>query len=259
MTKHTVKFCVEVLGNTLGSHETFVNDLRSNFQQVEVMKDNDDVIVIAFVPVVSRAGTDIEAALSQIPASQPAVLVVLFHTNDPYFVAPNSRLCVNRENVITVDCLFHEDLGLLRRERNAEALRAVKDHLSKNDSSPLIERSFNQPQSLLCYRLVVLWQHRSVKIGTIIGIVTILSLPVIILGIRGLSPSNNTTAAQPHATASAHPKGAIVVQPKDVAAVQPKDAVMVQPKDAAVVQPKDATVQPEDPAAAQPRDAAAAA
>ncbi|KAG9261228.1 hypothetical protein AMEX_G26219 [Astyanax mexicanus] len=123
------------LGNTLNADSDFKKELKNSVNLREVSSVMESDVVMAFVPIVSRAGTDIEAALKKIPEFRPVVLVVLHYTFDPYFVAPNSRRCVNNTDVFTVDCLFHEDRGLLRCQRNDEALRAVKEHLEAGGSS----------------------------------------------------------------------------------------------------------------------------
>ncbi|XP_036439908.1 uncharacterized protein LOC118817377 [Colossoma macropomum] len=124
-----VKFFMMVFGNALYSHIHFIDQLTARLHLREVVSEEESDIIIAFVAVVSRAGTDIEAALKEIASSRPVVLVVLHHTFDPNFVAPDSGLTVNRSDVFTVDCLFHEDKGLLRCERNDRTLKAVTDHL----------------------------------------------------------------------------------------------------------------------------------
>ncbi|XP_072527526.1 uncharacterized protein [Salminus brasiliensis] len=135
MTKGIIQFYVMVFGNTLNSHTTFVNKLTHswNFREVNSMDESD--VIVAFVAIASRAGTDIEAALHKIPASRPVVLVVLHHTTDPNVLAPDSRLCVNRGNVFTVDCLFNEDRGLLTCQQNDKALEVVKKHLIEKHAS----------------------------------------------------------------------------------------------------------------------------
>ncbi|XP_076841373.1 uncharacterized protein LOC143485719 [Brachyhypopomus gauderio] len=125
-----IRIFVMVIGNTMNSHETFVEHLKPSSNLTEVNSEEQCDIIMAFVSIVSRAGTDIEAALLKIPATRPIVLVALHHTFDEYYVAPDSRLHVrNRSDVFAVDCLHHEDQGLLRCLRNDEALRAVKQHL----------------------------------------------------------------------------------------------------------------------------------
>ncbi|KAF5900224.1 uncharacterized protein DAT39_010075, partial [Clarias magur] len=127
------QFHVMVLGKTLDSHKTFLDALTTSPSLCEVSLVDDSDVIIAFVPNVSRAGTDISAAMEKIPIDKPVVLVVLHHTFDPYEVIPDSRRCVDSERVFAVDCLFHEDQGLLRCLRNDDAIRAVKKHLIRHE------------------------------------------------------------------------------------------------------------------------------
>ncbi|XP_037390296.1 uncharacterized protein LOC119262436 isoform X2 [Pygocentrus nattereri] len=136
MTRETVKAFVVICGKTLNSHQAFLDHLsRSpNFHKVTSVEDSN--VIIAFAPVVSRAGTDIEAALRKIKAisaTQPVVLVVLHHTTEKDPVVPNSSRSVDRSDVFTVDCPFNEDRGLLSCQHNDEALKAVKEHLGLED------------------------------------------------------------------------------------------------------------------------------
>lgn len=57
--------------------------------------------------------------------SKPAVLIVLHHTFDIEFVVPDSSIAVNKYNITAVDCLFHEDQGLLQCTKNNEAYTQV--------------------------------------------------------------------------------------------------------------------------------------
>lgn len=57
--------------------------------------------------------------------SKPALLVMLHHTFDKDYVAPDSSRAVKRQNSLTVDCLFHEDQGLLQCTKNAESLAKI--------------------------------------------------------------------------------------------------------------------------------------
>ncbi|XP_076867054.1 uncharacterized protein LOC143518462 isoform X2 [Brachyhypopomus gauderio] len=127
------KYRVIVTGNTLGAHNEFKRRLHAQIPaltEVSIVEDFD--FILTFCPVVSRAGTDIKAALREInrvSESKPAVLVVLHHTFDPDCTVPDSSRSVTRENTTTVDCLFHEDQGLLQCTRNDEALSRVTKHL----------------------------------------------------------------------------------------------------------------------------------
>ncbi|XP_066511188.1 uncharacterized protein [Hoplias malabaricus] len=115
---------VMVLGKTFDSHKEFMKRLGIRCKH-EAKKD----VIFAFVPIVSRAGTDIEAALQKIPGSRPVILVVLHHTFDPYFTAPESRCSINRSEIFTVDCLYHEERGLLQCPRNDKALNDTANYL----------------------------------------------------------------------------------------------------------------------------------
>ncbi|KAL7833379.1 hypothetical protein AOLI_G00283390 [Acnodon oligacanthus] len=181
---HWVRFFMMVFGNVLYSHINFLDRLKSRLQLREVVSEEESDIIIAFVAVVSRAGTDIEAALHQIPqTTRPVVLVVLHHTFDPYFVAPDSRLSVDRNDIFVVDGLFHEDQGLLRCERNDQALKEVTDYLiSKGVSaaSPLLPENHhgvNLPQ----------WNR---KTWLLVGVIIVIFVVVIVLLAYFLSPQN---------------------------------------------------------------------
>ncbi|XP_060715004.1 uncharacterized protein LOC132838598 isoform X2 [Tachysurus vachellii] len=93
--------------------------------------DSCDVSIV-FVPIVSRAGTDIEAALRTIPTSpqQSVVLIVIHHTHDVNYIAPVSKWSVKREGVFAVDFLGHEDCGLLICLANDMALKSLADYLA---------------------------------------------------------------------------------------------------------------------------------
>ncbi|KAK3528271.1 hypothetical protein QTP86_028687, partial [Hemibagrus guttatus] len=131
---YNLRFFVKVLGNTMNSHKTFLDRITISPRLCEVFSMKDSDVIFAFVPIVSRASTDIEAAVEKLPQSKPVVLVALHHTFNPDYVAPDSRACVNKERVFAVDCLFYEDQGLLNCLRNEDAIRAVKKHLTTDNS-----------------------------------------------------------------------------------------------------------------------------
>lgn len=124
-------------------------------KQVEYQKCD---FVLVFCPIVSRAGTDIEAALNTIKkgkwwlrrhikldswikncyiywnsllsslfidGTKHVILIVLHHTFDPECTVPDSSKIVDSKVNFTVDCLFYEDQGLLKCNRNSKALENV--------------------------------------------------------------------------------------------------------------------------------------
>ncbi|XP_058238108.1 uncharacterized protein LOC131347758 isoform X2 [Hemibagrus wyckioides] len=119
--------------------------IRLEFQQVDSVDMCD--VIITFVPIVSRAGTDIQAALRNIPTTlhRPVVLVALHHTFDVNYVAPDSRWSVNREGVLAVDFLGHEDIGLLTCLANDTALKSITEYLiPEAPNTPLLPKNLQQ-------------------------------------------------------------------------------------------------------------------
>ncbi|XP_029589486.1 uncharacterized protein LOC115174765 isoform X9 [Salmo trutta] len=147
-----IALLVIVAGNTLGSHEGITLQLTTTSTVTEVKSPEESDFIMVFCPIVSRAGTDIEAALQQIPVGKPVILVVLHHTFNPDYTVPDSSRLVTRDDVIlTVDCLFHESQGLLECHRNEAA---VKEILKKLNIHPEIAVSSFDPR--------IIWQFSAV-------------------------------------------------------------------------------------------------
>ncbi|KAF5900182.1 verrucotoxin subunit beta-like isoform X6, partial [Clarias magur] len=131
LKRHPLKHYSLNTGKTLGHDigiERKLEELVPSLQKVQKLEECDFILV--FCPIVSRAGTDIEAAmreLSSLSGTKPAALMVLHHTFDPEQIVPDSKMTVKRDHLITVDCLFHEDHGLLRCNKNNEACILVSD------------------------------------------------------------------------------------------------------------------------------------
>lgn len=165
-SSQVIRFYKVVKGNDMNCHEAFLGSLSVKLREV-LSVDQSDVMIV-FVPIVSRAGTDIKAALETIPgncsqekvkerliffsvqalksefffpkmkillyffflANRPVVFVVLHHTFDPEYTVPESRKVIgSRSNVWPLDCLFYEDQGLLKCHRNTKALEATANYL----------------------------------------------------------------------------------------------------------------------------------
>ncbi|KAK6295243.1 hypothetical protein J4Q44_G00344690 [Coregonus suidteri] len=86
--KQLVKVHSRVCGKTLNYHLALmkqVDDLGVGLQREETSAEDCQVLIL-FCPVTSRVGTDIDAAMSQVPSNRYAILVVMHHTFDPNFV-----------------------------------------------------------------------------------------------------------------------------------------------------------------------------
>ncbi|XP_045067119.1 uncharacterized protein LOC121552712 [Coregonus clupeaformis] len=145
--KPRIAILVTVAGNTLGSHEGITQQLTATTTFTEVTSQEESDVILVFCPIVSLAGTDIEAALQQIPVGKPVILVVLHHTFNPDYTVPDSSRLVTRGDVIlTVDCLFHESQGLLECPQNEEV---VKEILKKLNIHPEIAVSSFDPHMII--------------------------------------------------------------------------------------------------------------
>ncbi|KAA0717279.1 hypothetical protein E1301_Tti022838 [Triplophysa tibetana] len=105
-------------------------------QGLKQKKTHKCAAILDFIPVVSRPGTDISAAVDRLNSSgvhKPVVLVVLHHTFDNEKVVPDSNNAVNRDNTLAVDCLFNEDVGLLNCLKNEEAYEEIAKYLKSNN------------------------------------------------------------------------------------------------------------------------------
>ncbi|KAM7395964.1 hypothetical protein PAMA_007306 [Pampus argenteus] len=101
------RFCVFVAGQTHGAHLDLVKKLKA-IGQTEVTSPDECDYLLVICPAVSRVATNIQEALSQIPAQKPVILVVMHHTFDNAHVVAESRRLNNNPIVrLTVDCLFH--------------------------------------------------------------------------------------------------------------------------------------------------------
>ncbi|KAJ0026966.1 hypothetical protein NQD34_017966 [Periophthalmus magnuspinnatus] len=95
----TVMYKMVVCGKTLDKHLDIIEKLKGpvpghniNLQLQEVTDLNYQVILL-FCPVVSRAGTDVEAALREISSHKPLILVVMHHMHSPTSVAgPKNKI-----------------------------------------------------------------------------------------------------------------------------------------------------------------------
>ncbi|XP_029613047.1 uncharacterized protein LOC115196392 isoform X5 [Salmo trutta] len=152
-----MKYYIVETGNTLDTHIQFMRQLNNTtrcFTEVESPVESD--VIMAFCPIVSRAGTDIEAALKQIPTGKDVILVVLHHTFNPDYTVPDSSRLVTRSDVIlTVDCLFHESQGLLDCPHNDAAVSRV---LKRLNIQPKI-RQLTVPAVILICVVMVLWYN----------------------------------------------------------------------------------------------------
>ncbi|KAG9281979.1 hypothetical protein AMEX_G565 [Astyanax mexicanus] len=132
--KVPVKYFTDAPKTTFGSHEEFIIRIQNEVPGLqEVLSQDECDVILLFLPNVSCGGINPDAArekLDAIAVSKPAVLVVLHYSIDPEkVILESSKLAAKRPNTRTVDCLFHEDKGLLKCCKNEEAVKTVKEWL----------------------------------------------------------------------------------------------------------------------------------
>ncbi|KAI4893888.1 hypothetical protein NFI96_024336 [Prochilodus magdalenae] len=98
---------------------------------IQVVNNEEYDVRVLFCPIVSRAGTDIEAVLSRVRDGEPTIVMVLHHTFDSRAVIPNSS-SYNREGLSLVDFLFSEDQGLLECERNNISFETAARYIERH-------------------------------------------------------------------------------------------------------------------------------
>ncbi|XP_028672594.2 tripartite motif-containing protein 16-like [Erpetoichthys calabaricus] len=127
---------VQVIGgeNTFGAREEFLRRLdEMKSIRYQTFSDTKSKLVLLFCSVVSRLGKDISHALRQISAGTKIILVIMHHTPDPRLILVDSSKFVEEKDVLlTVDCLFHEQRGFHNSSLNQEALKKVFNVILKN-------------------------------------------------------------------------------------------------------------------------------
>uniref|UniRef100_A0A671L593 Si:dkey-58f10.6 n=1 Tax=Sinocyclocheilus anshuiensis TaxID=1608454 RepID=A0A671L593_9TELE len=112
--------------------DDFYGEMTMSLRELTVEKCD---AILVFCLIISRAGTDIDAALNELKALS-VVFMVLHHTCDPEKTVPDSSRFVTRVNTLTVDCFFYEDEGLLKCGKNSEALTRIRLWLQPQNTSP---------------------------------------------------------------------------------------------------------------------------
>ncbi|XP_028840433.1 fibronectin-like isoform X4 [Denticeps clupeoides] len=126
-----MRFYTKNVGKLPIQNTQSLKELLTRNDLVEVNSVEKCDVVLVFCLVVSRAGTDIEAALVEInKETKPAILVVMHHTLSRDVFPDSSRFVTGEQVLITVDCLFQEDQGLLRCKQNDTSFTQIQNILA---------------------------------------------------------------------------------------------------------------------------------
>lgn len=135
-----------VSGQTFDAHRQLLEKVKASsgepdlilINQEECQSNQDCQVVIVFCPVVSRIGTDAEAALNNVKDRKPVILVLMHHIHAAKSVTV-SRTWDNSDSVVLcVHVFYHETVrGLLQCQENNAAIAEIRQALiSHSDKTP---------------------------------------------------------------------------------------------------------------------------
>lgn len=135
----TVKYHMVVTGKTFDAHQQILNKVKSSWEPlnlVETQSSEDCQIVFVFCPIVSRTGTDVEAAMKTVPGDKPVILVVMHHAHEAKHVATTGTWEDNFRIVKHFNVFYHERAnGLIRCRENDAAILGIQNELKNMKNS----------------------------------------------------------------------------------------------------------------------------
>lgn len=133
LTNAHVMYKMVVSGRTLEKHVDVIERLNGpvpgnmvSLKLKEAQREEDSKVTIVFCPIVSRAGTDIAAALQNISSDKPIIVVAMYHRHT---AISTPALKTDSRVELAVNVFFHEAVGLLDCSQNHEAINEVKTKL----------------------------------------------------------------------------------------------------------------------------------
>ncbi|XP_074540639.1 uncharacterized protein LOC141801491 isoform X2 [Halichoeres trimaculatus] len=124
-----------VSGETFGADKEFMEKVEAQLQAVVQLTESIDhhQITVLFCPIISRVGSDVEAAMSQVTDGKPVILVLMHHSHEPK-VTTSVRtwdLDANYPQIILhADVFFHNTAcGLLQCKQNDAAINQIQTKL----------------------------------------------------------------------------------------------------------------------------------
>ncbi|KAK2812313.1 hypothetical protein Q5P01_000030 [Channa striata] len=134
---HPLRISSVVTGQTFGAEHTILKQV-SNVRlsgKVEMTRDLQECdIIIIFCPIISRVGSDVDAAMGNMAGHKPAILVLMHHTRDVDYSTSGRKWSEKYPNVkLELHVLYHETQpGLLDCQQNTEAISEIQKELYEN-------------------------------------------------------------------------------------------------------------------------------
>lgn len=116
-------------GKTLGFHIDVLKYMKVPTMEVSL---DECKVVLVFCPMASRAGTDITAALRNVPEHKDAILVTMHYTTNPQYSLSTLRQYVTANIKEAVHILFHDSMGgILNCDHNRQAIATIEAAMKK--------------------------------------------------------------------------------------------------------------------------------
>uniref|UniRef100_A0A096MAE0 Uncharacterized protein n=1 Tax=Poecilia formosa TaxID=48698 RepID=A0A096MAE0_POEFO len=129
-----VKVQTVITGLTYGADVALMNQVKRKVKLEGTNRDGKCIIV--FCPITSRVGSDVEAAMKNIPSGdKKIVLVLMHHTRDPDYSTAGTLWSETYPNIdLEVHVLFHESVpGLLTSSKNTDAVYRMQKYLQPRE------------------------------------------------------------------------------------------------------------------------------
>lgn len=128
----TVICRILVTGQTFGGHMQLMEQVKGQCKgQVQFVENSEDYqVTIVFCPIISRIGSDVEAAMNHIKDDKPVILVLMHHAYEPKPTTSVRTWTTGREAVLHVDVFYHETVhGLITCSQNNLAVSNLQNKL----------------------------------------------------------------------------------------------------------------------------------
>lgn len=115
-------------GETYGADVGLMNQVKLKVALEGTNRDGDCIIV--FCPIISRVGSDVEAAMQKIPFDKKIILILMHHTRDADYSTAGKSWSEDYPNIdLQVHVLFHESVpGLLTCSENTNAIYQMQEY-----------------------------------------------------------------------------------------------------------------------------------
>lgn len=128
----TVIYRSLVTGQTFGAHMQLMDQVKGKCKgQVQFVENSEDYqVTIVFCPIISRVGSDVEAAMNRIKDDKPVILVLMHHAYEQRPTTSVKTWTTGREAVLHVDVFYHETShGLIACSQNCSAVSSLQNKL----------------------------------------------------------------------------------------------------------------------------------